>query len=79
MVDTRHGFTVLVVAGGVEGLFGENLSGDRGDDGDDAVGDFQFHGFVGVLPADVDGAPSVRDDFCMMQPFLLTLWSLAGR
>ncbi|MBT1163768.1 hypothetical protein [Bifidobacterium felsineum] len=68
MVDTRHGFAVLVVAGGVEGLFGEDLSGGRVDDGDDAVGDFQFHGFAGVLPADIDGAPSVCDAFCMMQP-----------
>lgn len=57
IADAGYGFAVLVVAGGVEGLFGEDLAGD----GDDAVNDFQFHGPSGVLPADVDGASPARD------------------
>lgn len=63
MVDVGHGFAVLVVAGDVEGLFGENLAGGRVGDGDDAVDDFQLHDPSGVLLADVDGAPSSRDAF----------------
>ena len=61
IVDAGYGFAVLVVAGGVEGLFGEDLAGDGAGDGDDAVDDFQFHGPSGVLSANVDGASPARD------------------
>ena len=63
MVDAWHGFAVLVVAGGVECLVGQDLAGGGIDDGDGAVDDLQFHGPAGVLPADVDGAPPARDAF----------------
>lgn len=61
IVDAGYGFAVLVVAGGVEGLFGEDLAGDGAGDGDNAVDDFQFHGPSGVLSANVDGASPARD------------------